>query len=203
VSFLGGNREKLSGMGNSYGCPGADDGVCKDARTKSTSKGCAQMDNEVQLQSKVFNTATRPRLTTERREPTAYEIACLNLDRAHGVVKPAPASSEAIDVEDFVDCPDEMALSDGSFRLRAKLVEVTRRGDLSWYEIRVGRRHRFTYKSVKAAARAFVQLTAENLQPTGWASSNGGQREAPVAPMSHGILRHLPRFLGWDLSPSL
>ncbi len=161
------------------------------------------MDNEVQLQSKVFHTATRPRLTTDRREPTPYEIACLNLDRAHGIVKPAPVASESIDVEDFIDCPDEMELSDGSFRVRAKLVEVTRRGEQSWYEIRVGRRHRFTYKSVKAAARAYVQLKTESLQPTGWVSSNGGQREAPEVPLSRGILRQLPRFLGWDLSPSL
>jgi len=145
------------------------------------------MENDVQLQVKTFNTARRPMLTTERREPTPYEISCRNLE-PH--LYPA-APVETIEVED---------LPDGRYRVRATLVEVSRRADDSWYEVRVGRRHRFAYPSAKAAARAFKQLTAENLQPTGWMSSNGGAGGAPEVRRASGLLSALPRVLGWNLS---
>jgi hypothetical protein len=159
------------------------------------------MDNEVQLQSRIFHTASRPRLTTQQRRLSDYEISCINLDRELGLVKPEP-QAESIDIEDFIESPEEKELDDGTWNVRVRLVSVTRLRESTWYEIRVGRRHRFTYYSVKAAARAFNQLTAENLQPDGWSSSNGGQRATPAIPRAAGFLSALPRLLGWDLSAS-
>jgi hypothetical protein len=163
------------------------------------------MDTEVQLQAKTFVTTSRPRLTSERRELSAYEISSIKLDREMGWLPPAPPVADTIDVTDFLDSPDEIELTNGHFKVRAKLVSVTRASDRrSWYEIRVGRRHRFAYASVKAAARAFNKLTAQNLQPTGWISSNGGARaEAPELPQPNvTILSAIPRLLGWDLAAS-
>lgn len=160
------------------------------------------MENEIQLQARSFVTPTRPRLTSERRELSAYEISSIKLDREMGWLPPAPAAPDIIDVSDFVESPDEIELGDGTFKVRARLVSVTRADRRSWYEIRVGRRHRFAYASVKAAARAFNKLNALNLQPTGWISSNGGARGTPEIPQpAAGILAVIPRMLGWDLSP--
>jgi hypothetical protein len=174
------------------------------AVNQSHKTGALPMETEVQLQAKTFITPTRPRLTSERRELTAYEISSIKLDREMGWLPPAPPVCETIDVADFIDSPEQIELADGSFKVRARLFCVTRAADRrSWYEIRVGGRHRFAYASVKAAARAFNKLSAQSLQPTGWISSNGGARaETPQIPQPTTLLTALPRMLGWNLSAS-
>lgn len=129
------------------------------------------MDTLVQLQAKDFIITTRPMLTERSRPLTEYELSSRRLDGL--------PLTDPINPLDFVADDErlhpryESKLADGKFRVRATLITVNRPKVGTWYEVRVGTRYRFTYKSVKQAARAFKALSADNLQPYGWESNDG------------------------------
>jgi hypothetical protein len=135
------------------------------------------VDTLVQLQSRDFVTISRPHLTAAKRPLSDYEISCRRLDGL--------PLADPIDPRHFIDDQAQLhpryesKLSDGKFKVRATLITVNRPKVGTWYEVRVGTRYRFTYKSVKQAARAFKALSVDNLQPYGWESNNG-------APPAHG-----------------
>jgi hypothetical protein len=129
------------------------------------------VDTLVQLQAKDFITISRPMLTERSRPLSEYELSSRRLDGL--------PLTDPINPHDFITDDErlhpryESKLSNGTFKVRATLITVNRPKHGTWWEVRVGTRYRFTYRSVKHAARAFKALSAENLQPYGWDSNDG------------------------------
>jgi len=146
------------------------------------------VDTLVQLQAKDFITVSRPYLTAASRPLTEYELSSRRLDGL--------PLTDPIDPAQFIGDDEklhpryESKLGDGKFKIRATLITVNRPKHGSWYELRIGTRYRFTYRSVRAAIRAFKSLSADNLQPYGWTSNNG------IPPASGNVLAGFGKLFG-------